>query len=54
MRAMQDDGSPTVKKVNCINLEREIYGELYQYWSQRYLPLIFEKWTIESGRRQNN
>jgi len=36
------DGS-IVKKVSANNLSRAFNGELYPYWSDRYLPLIFER-----------
>lgn len=38
----QDGEGPFVKQVSLENLERALDGELYPYWSDRYLPLIEE------------
>src|SRR5437870_1947188 len=38
----QDTDSKFVKLVSAENLKRAIDGELYPYWSSRYLDLIYE------------
>jgi hypothetical protein len=38
----QDSDGTFVKQVNAENLQRALDGELYPYWSNRYLPLIEE------------
>ena len=39
----QDGGGTFVKQVSVENLQRALDGDLYPYWSSRYLPLIEEK-----------
>jgi hypothetical protein len=39
----QDGEGELVARFSLLNLERAIAGELYPYWSDRYLPLIHER-----------
>jgi hypothetical protein len=39
----QDGEGELVARFSLTNLERAINGDLYPYWSDRYLPLIHEK-----------
>ena len=37
------EGGPHVKQLTLTNLSRAVSGEVYPYWSNAYLDLIFEK-----------
>lgn len=39
----QEGEGPQVKRFTCENLHRAFNGELYPYWSDKFLPLIHEK-----------
>jgi hypothetical protein len=39
----QESDGPLVKRFSADNLERAFNGDLYPYWSERFLPLIHEK-----------
>lgn len=39
----QDDEAPLVRRFSLKNLERAVQGELYPFWTDRYLPLIWER-----------
>jgi hypothetical protein len=39
----QDGEGPFVKQLSLENLQRALDGDLYPYWSDRYLPLIKEQ-----------
>jgi hypothetical protein len=39
----QDGDGIFVKQVSAENLQRALDGDLYPYWSNRYLPLIVEQ-----------
>jgi ADP-heptose:LPS heptosyltransferase len=39
----QEDDAPLVRRFSRLNLERALQGELYPFWSDRWLPLIHER-----------
>jgi len=39
----QDGDGTFVKQISAENLQRALDGDLYPYWSNRYLPLIEEQ-----------